>query len=298
MRLVHYKKGANLSGFGVILQEEPELIYEIPCEEADASSDTPWALVDALFPSLMEDLVTLKSKIKAHGKTLKLSECSLTAAIPVPRHDVVCVGLNYKDHVTECHKELDFIAPEEPTYFSKRASQIYGDGEDLKIWDAVDARVDYEVELAVIIGKKGRDIPESQVKDYILGYAVYNDLSARTVQKETSQWYRGKSLDGLSAMSSFIVLAKSLAYPPVFSIKSTVNGEIRQNSNTNNFIHSIDYLISRFSQGCTLEPGDIFLTGTPAGVGMGMNPPQFLKVGDTVTCEIESVGTLTSQIVK
>lgn len=296
MRYVHYQHN-NACGYGVILEEDASLIYQLPLTVPPTDSLHPWTHYDTVFPYLLQTSTEeITQDVKKLGKTVAVSEVIFTAPIPVPRHDVVCVGLNYKDHVTECHKELDFVAPAEPTYFCKRATQIYTHG-DLQNWDSVDTKVDYEVELAVIIGKSGKNIKPEEVRGYILGYAVFNDYSARTVQKSTSQWYRGKSLDGLCAMSSSIVLAKDLTYPLDLPIKSYINGELRQSSTTNNLIHSVDYLISQFSTGCTLEAGDIFITGTPAGVGMGMDPPQYLKVGDTVKCEIEGIGTLTHNIV-
>lgn len=299
MKYVRFNSPSKLLMHGLILEQTPDLVYSLDLETGFLchSETYHWDNLEDLFPWLMEqNLEELSKTVEKLCPSYPLADCSLLAPFQTPRHDVICVGLNYKDHVTECHKELDFVPPEDPTYFSKRASRIYSHGDTLPSWDGVDAKVDYEVELAVIIGKSGKNIPENQVKDHILGYAVYNDFSARTVQKETTQWYRGKSLDGLSAMSAGIVLAQGVSYPPALPIKSYVNEELRQSSNTDNLIHSIDYLISRFSQGLTLEVGDIILTGTPAGVGMGMNPPQFLNSGDIVTCEIEGIGTLTNHV--
>lgn len=297
MRYVHYTDGGQVNNYGIILDEEPDLIYEFPLVNQLHDHDFPWTAVDMLFPYLMDHSVDeIREKIKEHDRCVQLKNYQLSAPLPIPRHDVICVGLNYKDHIAECHKELDFIAPEEPTYFSKRATKIYGDQDELPSWNTVDDRVDYEVELAVIIGKRGKNIPQHEVQDYILGYSVFNDLSARSVQKATSQWYRGKSLDGLSVMGPSILLAKDVPYPPAFPIKSYVNGELRQNSTTDNVLHSLDYLISNFSQGCTIEPGDIFITGTPAGVAMGMENPVFLKSGDTITCEIEGIGSISNTI--
>lgn len=298
MRYVHYTDDAHVNNYGIILDEEPDLIYEFHLADQMHSHDFPWTAVDMVFPYLMDhDLASIRAKVKEDGRCVQLKNYRLTAPLPIPRHDVICVGLNYKDHVTECHKELDFIAPEAPTFFSKRATRIYGDGEGIPNWNDVDTRVDYEVELAVIIGKRGKNITKEKVREHILGYSVFNDLSARSVQKATSQWYRGKSLDGLCAMGPAIVLAQDVSYPPSMAIKSYVNGQLRQSSVTDHVIHGIDSLISQFSQGCTIEAGDIFITGTPAGVGMGMDPPQFLKVGDEVKCEIDGIGILSNRIV-
>lgn len=298
MRYVHYTDGNHVNNYGIILDDEPDLIYEFHLADQMHDHDFPWTAVDMAFTFLMDhDYKTIRNKIKDHDRCVQLKNYTLTSPFPRPRHDVICVGLNYKDHVNECNKDPNFVVPDEPTYFCKRACHIFGDGDDLENWNLFDTKVDYEVELAVVIGRRGKNIAPSEVKDYILGYSVFNDLSARTIQKSTSQWYRGKSLDGLCVMGPSILLAKDMPYPPAFPIKSYVNGELRQSSTTDNLTHSIDKLISQFSEGCTLEPGDIFITGTPAGVGMGMDPPQFLKVGDSITCEIEGVGSITNKIV-
>lgn len=297
MQYVRFIPSDGLLKHGLILDNTPDKVYSMDLETNFLchSETYHWDNLDDLFPWLMaQDLKELSTTVEKLCPSHPLSDCKLLAPFEAPRHDVICVGLNYKDHVHECHKELDFVPPEDPTYFSKRACHIYTDGDTLPSWDGVDGKVDYEVELAVIIGKSGKNIPESQVQDHILGYAVYNDFSARTIQKETTQWYRGKGLDGLSAMSAGIVLAQGVSYPPALPIKSYVNDELRQSSTTDNLIHSIDKLISRFSQGMTLEVGDIILTGTPAGVGMGMDPPTFLKSGDKVTCEIDGIGRFTN----
>ncbi len=153
------------------------------------------------------------------------------------------------------------------------------------------------MELAVIIGKAGRDIEPQNVMEHIFGYSVFNDASARTLQKKHQQWYKGKSLDGLSIMGPWIVERDELVYPPVLELESKVNGERRQYNSTANFIFSIEDIIVDFSRGCTLEAGDIIITGTPAGVGMGFEPPRYLKAGDTITCSIDKVGTISNKIV-
>ena len=158
--------------------------------------------------------------------------------------------------------------------------------------------MDYEAELAVIIGKDAKNVPVSEVKNYIFGYTVINDVSARTLQTRHKQWYFGKSLDGFLPMGPCIVSADEIAYPPKLPIRSYVNGELRQNSNTELLIFDIDHVISELSQGMTLQAGTIIAMGTPAGVGMGFEPPKFLKTGDVVTCEIEGIGRITNPIVE
>jgi 2-keto-4-pentenoate hydratase/2-oxohepta-3-ene-1,7-dioic acid hydratase in catechol pathway len=156
--------------------------------------------------------------------------------------------------------------------------------------------LDYEVELAVIIGKEGRNIAREEVEDYIFGYSIFNDISSRRLQREHLQWFKGKSLDTYSVLGPVIVHKSAFAYPPEVEIECRVNGEVRQHSNTNLLIHNIATIISDFSQGITLEPGDIIATGTPSGVGMGFKPPRFMKKGDLVECEIAGIGILRNRI--
>ena len=144
----------------------------------------------------------------------------------------------------------------------------------------------------MIIGKRGRDIKKEDAEDYIFGYSVFNDLSARRLQKEHTQWYKGKSLDTYSIMGPSILYKEDLPFPIEVDVVSRVNGEQRQNGNTNMLIHDIPAIIEDFSKGITIEPGDIIITGTPAGVGMGFNPPRYLKSGDKVECEIKEIGRL------
>ena len=158
--------------------------------------------------------------------------------------------------------------------------------------------LDYEAELAVIIGRDCKNVRERDAAACIFGYTVMNDVSARNLQTEHNQWYFGKSLDGFTPMGPCIVTEDEVPYPPALSISSTVNGELRQNSNTELLIFDIDHVISELSQGMTLQAGTIIAMGTPAGVGMGFEPPKFLKTGDVVTCEIEGIGRITNPIVE
>ena len=156
--------------------------------------------------------------------------------------------------------------------------------------------LDYEAELAVIIGREASHVPASQVKDYIFGYTIINDVSARTLQTQHKQWYFGKGLDGFLPMGPCIATVDELQYPPHVQIQSRVNGELRQDSNTRLLIFDIDHIVSELSQGMTLKAGTIIATGTPAGVGMGFNPPRFLKPGDVVECTIEGIGTIANKV--
>ncbi|WP_066056529.1 fumarylacetoacetate hydrolase family protein [Robertmurraya korlensis] len=204
---------------------------------------------------------------------------------------VVCVGNNYMDHCIEQNVE----PPKQPMIFSKWASCIIGPN-DTVILPEDSEQVDYEAELAVIIGKEGKDISEDQALDYIYGYTVMNDVSARDVQFKDVQWVRGKSYDTFAPLGPTIVTADEIKDPHNLDIKLTVNGETLQDSNTKHLIHKIPYIISYLSRGFTFKPGDVIATGTPHGVGVFRNPPIFLKRGDVCKIEIQNVGVLENTI--
>lgn len=246
------------------------------------------------------ELDRIRERIEmGENSPIKLKDVDLLSPIPKPLHDVICLGVNYEDHLKESKVVLDpsdSSRIQKPVYFSKRAIEILGSGKKVEGFFNLDENIDYEVELAVIIGKKGRDIKKEEAEDYIFGYSVFNDLSARRLQKEHTQWYKGKSLDSYSIMGPSILHKNNLPFPIEVDVVSRVNGEQRQNGNTNMLIHDIPSIIEDFSKGITIEPGDIIITGTPAGVGMGFNPPRYLKAGDRVECEIKEIGRLVSII--
>lgn len=230
---------------------------------------------------------------------IPLEEVRLTAPITRPRHDIICVGVNYESHLKESTlalKDEHLSERRSPVYFSKRTTRIIGQDELIEGFFEIDDELDYEVELAVIIGKGGRDIPREKAEEHIFGYSIFNDISSRNLQREHLQWYKGKSLDTHCVLGPWIVHKSVMAFPPELDVESRVNHETRQKSNTRLFLHDIPTLISDFSRGLTLEPGDIIATGTPAGVGMGFSPPRFMKKGDLVECEIEGIGILRNRI--
>ena len=231
---------------------------------------------------------------------LPVEAVTLQSPIPCPAQDVLCLGINYMAHSDEAEKySADAFATQhqDAIYFSKRVSRAVPDGGFIEAHTDLVQKLDYECELAVVLGKDAKDVPAGQTKDYVFGYTILNDVSARDVQTAHKQWYFGKSLDGFTPMGPCIVTADEFdTYPPALSIRSRVNGELRQDSNTSLQIFDIDHVIHELSQGMTLKAGTIIATGTPAGVGMGMDPPQFLHPGDTVQCEIEGIGTLTNTV--
>ncbi len=228
-----------------------------------------------------------------------MDEAVLLAPIPYPRQDVICLGINYMAHAEESARyKAETFGGERPyaVYFSKRVNRAIGMGEGIPSHRDIVEDLDYEAELAVIIGKEASHVQASEARNYVFGYTIINDVSARTIQSRHKQWYFGKSMDGFLPMGPCIVTADEIPYPPRLSIQSRVNGELRQDSNTELMIFGIDHIISELSQGMTLKAGTIISTGTPAGVGMGFQPPRFLKPGDVVTCTIEKIGTLVNHV--
>ncbi|MDO4328853.1 MAG: fumarylacetoacetate hydrolase family protein [Lachnospiraceae bacterium] len=229
-----------------------------------------------------------------------LSDARLLAPIPNPKQDVICLGINYMAHAEESARyKKEAFNGERPyaIYFSKRVNEAVNPGEGIQSHADIVDSLDYEAELAVIIGKEAKNVPEEQALDHIFGYTIINDVSARNIQNRHKQWYFGKSLDGFLPMGPCITTADALPYPPKLSIQSKVNGELRQNSNTELLIFDISYVISELSKGMTLRPGTIISMGTPAGVGMGFDPPKFLKAGDVVECIVEGIGVLSNPVV-
>jgi 2-keto-4-pentenoate hydratase/2-oxohepta-3-ene-1,7-dioic acid hydratase in catechol pathway len=229
---------------------------------------------------------------------LTLDDVKVLAPIPYPRRNVLCLGKNYLDHVNEVGslKNVNSNIPVKPIYFSKIAYPAVGNKEYVVAHSDVVKELDYEVELAIIIGKKCKNVTKEEAESVIFGYTIANDISARDLQQEHIQWHKGKSLDTYCPMGPYIVHKSNISFPPSLEIKSYVNGELRQNGNTSQLIFDIPTIISDLTSGITLYPGDIILTGTPAGVGAGFNPPRYLNSGDTVDCEVECIGTLSNTI--
>jgi len=229
-----------------------------------------------------------------------LADVKLEAPIPHPRNGVLCVGLNYIAHAIESAAAAgnEYKPPERPSYFIKRVNRAVGPDGEIPSHSAITQKLDYEVELTVVIGKTCRNVKREDAFAHVFGYTVGNDISAREIQRGYNQWAFGKSLDGSAPMGPWIVTIDEFECPPALRVTSKVNGELRQDSNTNDFIFDIPHLISELSQGITLEPGDVIMTGTPSGVGMGFTPPKFLRAGDVVELEIEGIGKLVNRIVE
>ena len=232
------------------------------------------------------------------GKPVPLEDVTLLAPIPRPRQDVICLGMNYRAHAAEAAQyDAEAFTKEAPAvYFSKRVSRAGDPDGVIPSYKGLVERLDYEAELAVIIGKAARDVKAAAAGNYIFGYTILNDVSARDLQTGHKQWYFGKSLDGFTPMGPCILTTESVSYPPRLGIRSYVNGELRQDSNTSLLIFGLDHIVSELSRGMTLKAGTIISTGTPAGAGIGFTPPRFLKSGDVVVCEVEGIGKITNPV--
>ena len=247
----------------------------------------------------MQALIESGTVPEPAGEWLPLSMVTLLAPIPHPRQDIICLGINYRDHAEEAARfSGDAFRKERPIpiYFSKRVAEAVPPNGWINSHPGLVEQLDYEAELAVVIGRTAKDVPANQAGEYIFGYTILNDVSARVLQTAHKQWYFGKGLDGFTPMGPWITTADEVAFPPALAISSKVNGELRQHSNTSLLMTGIAEIIEELPSGITLLPGTIIATGTPAGVGMGFDPPKFLKSGDVVECTIEGIGTLCNTV--
>lgn len=230
---------------------------------------------------------------------LKLGDVRLLPPIPKLTRNIVCVGWNYVEHFAEGAPMRDQLVklPEHPVFFTKSAGALNGPFDPIPYDPQISKEIDWEVELGVVIGRRGRNIPEAEAMDYVFGYTVVNDVSARDLQKTThgGQWFKGKSLDGHAPMGPWIVPASDLD-PGNLRLILRVNGEVKQNGNTKDMYFKIPRIIAELSRGLSLEPGDVIATGTPSGVGMGRTPPEWLKPGDVMETEIAGIGTMRNTI--
>lgn len=293
MKLVTYAyEGTKAAG---VLSPDGKKVY--PAKALGYACETMNGWIDLLA---REGLSGLRTAVEAGCEgELPLEQVTLLAPIPEPKQDMICLGINYMAHAEESARyKNEAFGGERPyaVYFSKRIGEAVRPGGKIDGHFDMVERLDYEAELAVVIGKDARGVKEEDAADYVLGYTIINDVSARVLQTRHKQWYFGKSLDGFTPMGPWIVTADEFSFPPKLSIQSRVNGELRQDSNTELLIFGVPHIIRELSQGMTLKAGTVIATGTPAGVGMGFNPPRFLKSGDTVECSIEGIGTLKNTV--
>lgn len=254
------------------------------------------ALGEWFIAEVKEALIWLEQAENRSDYEYSLADVKLLAPIPRPLKNIFCVGKNYAAHAIELGSKEDI--PEYIMMFSKTPTTVIGHEGIVLNHKNVTECLDYEGELAVIISKAGKQIAKEDAMDYVFGYTIINDITARDLQDRHKQFLLGKSLDTSCPMGPYIVHKSLIANPGNLNIETKVNGEVRQSANTEQFIFNIPTIISTISQGMTLEPGDIIATGTPAGVGKGFKPPRYLNPGDVVEVTIDGIGTLRNIIEK
>ncbi|UBH11571.1 fumarylacetoacetate hydrolase family protein [Macrococcus armenti] len=297
MKFLSFEYDGNKT-YGVKVKREDAAWDLVRVFETTKTKDYPKTLLEALqqnntldFQELVRQTVE-KIEAESNADDYKVAFTNMKFLPPVvPTNNVIAIGRNYTDHAKELNNEVD-----ELYVFTKAPSSLIGDNAEIPSHEDVTKALDYEGELGVVIGKYGHKIPKALALDYVYGYTIINDITARDLQKEHAQAFLSKSLLGACPMGPYIVTKDELPTPENANIVTKVNGEIRQDGNTKDMVKKIDDLIAEISQYVALHPGDIIATGTPSGVGAGMNPPVYLKRGDEVKVTIDGIGTLTNTI--
>jgi 2-keto-4-pentenoate hydratase/2-oxohepta-3-ene-1,7-dioic acid hydratase in catechol pathway len=257
----------------------------------EAAGDGARASVRSVAAGGPEALGRLQQAAGSASGAVPIEQLRLAPAVPDPGK-IICVGLNYRKHAAEGGMPV----PEQPIYFAKFANSLAASGDEVAI-PAVTAKADYEVELVAVIGRPARKVAREQALDHVFGYATGNDLSARELQMRSSQWTYGKAIDGFAPLGPYVVTADEVPDPQALGLRCSVNGELRQDSNTRDMVFGVAELVSDLSRIMTLEPGDVVYTGTPEGVVLGMADQPWLQPGDEVVCEIDGLGRLTTRLV-
>ena len=288
-----------------LLTEDKMKVIPLPAAERhyfgqSTLPSTMLALVQGGEP-LLQQVRQVAEKVKndaACPTLLPLASVRLKAPIPHPPKNIFCLGRNYEEHAMERDRTLDKkeAVPQYPIIFTKPWTAIIASGEPILNHSQITKALDYEVELTVVIGKQASYVSKDKAMDYIFGYTIMNDISARDLQRQHNQWFRGKALDTSAPMGPYLVHKSAVADPHNLEISTRVNGELRQNATTKEMIFDIPTIINTISSGITLEPGDMIATGTPGGVGVYFNPPKLLKPGDQLELTITGLGTLKNTV--
>ena len=282
---VHNNKAVDLEDFGDLTNFPlPDNLLEL----IDMGIE-----VIAEIKTLLEDV----SEIDLNEISYELNEIQITAPIPKPRKNIIGIGLNYTEHVAESARTLDTTGklPQKPIIFSKPPTTVTGPNTEVLLNTNLTQQLDWEVELAVVIGKKGKYVAKENALDYVFGYTIINDISARDCRRE-GQWIVSKGQDTFAPMGPFLITKDEIENPHNLNLSLKLNGVEKQNSNTQFMLFNINDLIEDLSIVFTLEPGDIIATGTPAGVGAGRNPQEWMKDGDVMECYVEGIGTLINTV--
>lgn len=285
----------GLQAIGLLTVDKQDIIPLLAAEQYYFGETT---LANTMLTLIQQGNVALKriselaGKVEADKKKsllIPVESVRIMAPIPRPTKNIFCIAKNYADSATNI--------PKHPVIFTKAPTAVIGSEDSIASHKQITSALDYEAELAVIIGKKATYVSKEDAMDYVFGYTIINDITARDLQKQHVQWFRGKSLDGSAPMGPYLVHKNAIPSVNNLTVSTKVNGEVRQNGNTKDFIFDIPTLISTISSGITLEPGDIIATGTPDGIGANMNPPNFLKPWDEVELTITGIGTLKNTVV-
>jgi 2-keto-4-pentenoate hydratase/2-oxohepta-3-ene-1,7-dioic acid hydratase in catechol pathway len=293
LRLVRFLRGNNES-YGA--QTTKDQLLDLPKLSKTLKQPLPSSLEELILlgnkgAQAIGHSIQNSSEDEKRKATIKFSDVKVLAPV-TSSPKIICLGLNYRDHAAEQNAPL----PDEPIIFLKPRTAVIGSGEPI-VKPAFVKQLDYEAELAVIIGKKGKNITVEDAKDHIFGYTCFNDVSARDIQFKDKQWTRGKSLDTFAPIGPCITTADQIGDPKNLWIRTRVNGELRQNSSTRNMVFNVYQIVHELSRVMTLEPCDVIATGTPAGVAFAMKPkPKFLSSGDVVEIEIENIGKLRNRV--
>lgn len=297
MRLVTYERDGQERP-GVIVNDAGD-IFDIQSVMPDMASLND--LVDAGHEAVSRLAGHLR-QVTNKGAVIPAADARLRAPIPRPHRNIFCVGKNYHEHAKEFHNSgFDASAgkdaiPAHPIIFTKSFTTVIGPKEQIPASADWTNSVDYEAELAVVIGRGGRNITKNDAHEHVFGYTIVNDVTSRTLQQQHKQWFIGKNLDGFCPMGPWLVTADEVGNVEELQVTATVNGEQRQCAAVSDLIFDIPTLIETLSRAMTLRPGDIIATGTPAGVGIGFDPPKFLKPGDRVSISITKLGTLENPV--
>lgn len=264
---------------------------------------------DPSFPTDMEALIAegdpALSRVREfaaqipYDKLRRLDSVEIVAPIPRPSKNVFCVGRNYRGHIIEGARArgIEVSFPKVPEFFTKPATSVIGQDAGIHRYKELTHQLDYEIELAVVIGKYARDVSVEQALSVVWGYTIINDISARDLQRAHGQWFKGKGLDTFCPMGPWIVTSEEFGNPENHRLSLSVNGGVRQDSTTTDLLFSVSEIVSHLSAGLSLEPGDIIATGTPGGVALGMSPQAFLETGDTIEAQIDGIGVLRNRVI-
>ncbi|MCC7369609.1 MAG: fumarylacetoacetate hydrolase family protein [Chloroflexi bacterium] len=292
MRLVTFRAEDGAARLGAVVGEQ---VVDL----ATASGGALPSSMLAFIQSGRAALETARSVLAASPSGVPLTSVMLLAPIPRSSRNLLCLGLNYRAHAAEGAALFGapVAEPAFPMFFTKAPTSVIGPGETIEIDTSLTSEPDWEVELAVVIGPGGRDIAKADAWRHVFGYTVANDISARDLQfRHGGQFFKGKSLDTFCPLGPWIVTADEFGDNPTLNISLRLNGVVKQASNTSKLIFDIPTTIASLSEGMTLESGDVILTGTPEGVGFARKPPEYLKNGDVVECEIEGIGILRNPV--